>query len=125
MVGAVRQQFGNLVRLMLTVIVAVGMLMSSNARMQSHDLAEMAQIVLEHQSDIADHGHAHAHDETIETPDDYHGHRQDVADHDHNIAFLPTRTALTFIAPNRANWVMANSALPDRSAFNLHRPPRA
>lgn len=122
MVGAVRQQIRNLVRLMLTVILAVAMLMSSYARMQSHDLAELAQVAADYQSETADHGHAH--DEIIETIDAYHGHGHDVADHDHNIAFLPTRTMLMIIAPDRANWVMANSALPDRSAFDLHRPPR-
>jgi hypothetical protein len=123
MVGAMRLKFGNLVRLILTVILAVGMLMSSHARMQSHDMAEMAQVVADYQSEIADHGHAH--DEIVATFDVHHGHGHDVADHDHNIAFLPKRSVLGIIAPNRANWLMANSALPDRSAFDLHRPPRA
>ncbi|MDO9641164.1 MAG: hypothetical protein Q7J44_21770 [Pseudotabrizicola sp.] len=117
-----KQQIGTLVRLMLTVTLAVAMLLSSNARIASHDLPELAQIVADHQTKIADHGHTH--EEIVDVVHAYHGHGHDVTDHDHNTAFLLTRMASGVMQPNRSNWLVANNALPGRSVFDLDRPPR-
>jgi hypothetical protein len=117
-----RQQIGNQFRLMLTVALAVAMLLASNARIASHDLSGLAQIVTDHQNEIAEHGHAH--DEVVNVVHAYHGHGHDVADHDHNVAFLPDRKASGTMMPTRSNWRIADSALPGRSIFDLDRPPR-
>ena len=117
-----RQQIGINVRLMLTVILAVAMLLASNARIASHDLSELALIMADHQNEIAEHGHAH--DDVVNVMHAYHGHGHDVVDHDHNTAFLPDRKASGTVRPTRSNWRMANSALPGRSIFDLDRPPR-
>ncbi len=94
---------------MLTVVLAVSMLLVSNARIAAHDMSELTQIVTDHQTEIAEHGHAHGHD---------------VADHDHNVAFLPDRKASGTMMPTRSNWRIANSALPSHSIADLDRPPR-
>ena len=107
---------------MLTVALAVAMLLASNARIASHDLLELAQIVADHQNEIAEH--AHTHDDVVNVVHAYHGHGHDVADHDHNVAFLPDRKASGAMTPTRSDWRMANSALPGRSIFDLDRPPR-
>lgn len=107
---------------MLTVVLAVAMLLASNARIASHDLPELAQIVADHQNEIPEHGHAR--DDVVNLVHAYHGHGHDVADHDHNVAFLPDRKASGTMMPTRSNWRMANSALPGRSTFDLDRPPR-
>lgn len=107
---------------MLTVALAVAMLLASNARIASHDLPELAQIVADHKIEIVDHGHAH--DDVVNVVHAYHGHGHDVADHDHNVAFLPDRKASGTMMPSRSNWRIANSALPGRTIFDLDRPPR-
>ena len=107
---------------MLTVILAVGMLLASNARIASHNLPDLVQIAADHQNEIAAHGHAH--DDVVTVAHAYHGHGHDVADHDHNTAFLSDRKASGTLMPTRSNWRMANSALPGRSIFDLDRPPR-
>jgi hypothetical protein len=107
---------------MLTVILAVAMLLASNARIASHDLSELAQIVAYHQNEIAEH--EHAHDDVVNVAHAYHGHGHDVADHDHNVAFLPDRKASGTMMPTRSNWQFADSALPSRSIADLDRPPR-
>lgn len=117
-----KQQIGTLFRLMLTVTLAAGMLLSSNTRITSHDLPAQAQIVTDHQDDIAKHGHAH--EDIVDMSLAYHGHGHDVADHDHNVAFLPTRIGSDMITSDRSAWVLVSNALPGRSAFDLHRPPR-
>jgi hypothetical protein len=117
-----RQQIGFHVRLMLTVVLAVSMLLVSNARIAAHDMSELTQIVTDHQTEIAEHGHAH--EEVVSVLDAYHGHGHDVADHDHNVAFLPDRKASGTMMPTRSNWRIANSALPSHSIADLDRPPR-
>ena len=52
--GEVRQLIGNFVRLMLNATLAMAVLLASNARIASHDLADLEQIVAEHQNEIAD-----------------------------------------------------------------------
>jgi hypothetical protein len=109
-------------RIVLTIALAVGMISSSNSRMVSHDITELAKIVTEHHAEIADHGHAH--DEVVSVMDAYHGHAHDVADHDHNTAFLPPRTSSGMIPSTRSGWALANYVMPDRRSFDLDRPPR-
>jgi hypothetical protein len=109
-------------RIVLTIALAVGMIASSNSRMVSHDITELAKIVTEHHGEIADHGHAH--DEAVRVVDAYHGHAHDVADHDHNIAFLPPRASSGMVPPTRSGWALANYVMPDRKDFDLDRPPR-
>ncbi|MFT6121241.1 MAG: hypothetical protein ACJAXK_003202 [Yoonia sp.] len=109
-------------RIVLTIALAVGMIASSNSRMVSHDITELAKIVTKHHAEIADHGHAH--EDIVDIVHAYHGHAHDVADHDHNIAFLPPRTSSGLVLPKRANWALASYAMPDRRGFDLDRPPR-
>jgi len=117
-----RQLIGNYVSLMLTVTLAVAVLFASNARIASHNLPDLEQIVAKHQNEISEHGHAH--DDVVDVVHAYHGHGHDKADHDHNVAFLPDRKASGTMMPVRSTWIMANNALPGRSIFDLDRPPR-
>jgi hypothetical protein len=110
-------------RIMLTIALAVGMLLSSNSRMVSHDIIELAKIVADPSAEIADHGHAH--EDIVDVMDAYHGHAHDVADHDHNVAFLPPRPSSGIVLSTRTNWALANASMPDRRDSGLDRPPRA
>jgi hypothetical protein len=110
-------------RIVLTIALAMGMILSSNSRMVSHDITELAKIVNEHHDEIADHGHAH--EDIVDVMHAYHGHAHDVADHDHNIAFLPPRRSSGMMPTTRTNWALASYAMPDRREFDLDRPPRA
>ncbi len=109
-------------RIALTIALAVGMILSSNSRMAAHDVTELAQIAVNHSDEIDEHGHAH--EDIVGVMDAYHGHAHDVADHDHNIAFLQPRTSSGLVLPTRTNWALASYAMPDRSSFDLDRPPR-
>jgi hypothetical protein len=109
-------------RIVLTIALAMGMISASNSRMVSHDIAELTKIVTEHLAGSA--GHGHAHEDTVDILHAYHGHVHDVADHDHNIAFLPPRTSSSMAAPTRTTWPLASDVMPDRSRFDLDRPPR-
>ena len=109
-------------RYALTIALALGMLLSSYARMTSHDVSNLAQIIAEQHAEIEDHGHAHG--EISDVMQAYHGHAHDVTDHDHNIAFLPPRLESGVQMPTRTNWTLANYALPDRRSVELDRPPR-
>lgn len=107
---------------MLVATLAVAFLLASNARIVSHDLPDLQQIVAEHQNEISEHGHAH--EDVVDVVHAYHGHGHDGADHDHNVAFLPDRKATDTLMPVRSTWIVANNALPGRSIFDLDRPPR-
>lgn len=109
-------------RVLLTLALAVGMVLSSNSRMVSHNIAELAKIVTEHHTEIADHGHAH--EEIVDVMHAYQGHAHDLADHDHNIAYLPPRTSSGKTPPVRSSWFLASYLMPDRGDFDLDRPPR-
>ena len=117
-----RRQITYFLRAVLTIALAVGMVLSFNSRMISHDLANLTPIAVDHQTEIEEHGHAH--DEVVSVMDAYHGHAHDVADHDHNIAFLPPRASSGMALPTRTNWASAHYAMPDRREFDLDRPPR-
>ncbi|WP_354689793.1 hypothetical protein [Lentibacter algarum] len=109
-------------RFALTIALAVGIVLSSNAQSQSNDLAKIAEIMTQHQSEIEDHGHVH--EDIVDVIHAYQGHAHEMADHDHNVALLPPKRSTGFITPARTNWSMAEIALSDRRAFDLDRPPR-
>jgi hypothetical protein len=117
-----RRRATDYLRAFLTIALAVGMVLSANSRMVSHDVTELAKIVAEHDAGIKEHGHAH--EDIIDQMHAYHGHAHEIADHDHNIAFLPPRVSPNIMALARKNWALANDAMPDRRDFDLDRPPR-
>jgi len=110
-------------RFALTIALAVGIGMSSNAQSQPHDLAKIAEIMTQHQAEIENHGHAH--EDIVDVVHAYQGHAHEMADHDHNVAYLPPKRSTGFIAPARTNWLLTKITMSDRSAFGLDRPPRA
>lgn len=118
-----RRQFTGYLWGVLAIVLVVGMALSPNARMVSHDVIALAQIVAEHHAEIQEHGHAH--EDVVDVMHAYHGHVHSVADHDHNIAFLPTRALPGVLEPELTNWALAIKAMPDRREFGLDRPPRA
>ena len=107
---------------MLTITLAVAMILSANSRSVTHDFTELAKIVAEHHAEVEEHGHAH--EDIVDVMHAYHGHSHEVADHDHNIAFLPPRSAVNTHMPTRTSWAMSNSAMPDRRDHGVDRPPR-
>lgn len=119
--GRMTQRISAFVRLVLTLALAVGIVLSTNARVTSHKPADMSQIA-RMQADISEHGHAH--DEVVEIVDAYHGHPHDVIDHDHTMAILLQRPGSDHLDSGRSGWIMAASDLPDRRMFELDRPPR-
>jgi len=109
-------------RFAITIALAAGIGMSSNAQSQPHDLAKIAEIMTQHQAEIKDHGHAH--EDIVDVVHAYQGHAHEMADHDHNIAFLPPRHSTGVIAPARTDWILTEIAMSDRRTFDLDRPPR-
>ena len=106
----------------LAVALAVGIVLSANARSVTHDLTALAKIVADHQAEIEEHGHAH--EDIVDLMHAYHGHGHEIADHDHNIAFLPHREAVAELLPTSASWKLAHNSMPDRRDHELDRPPR-
>lgn len=109
-------------RFALTIALAVGVGMSSNAQSQPHDLAKIAEIITQHQDEIKDHGHGH--EEIVDVVHAYQGHAHEMADHDHNMAILPPKRSTGFIAPACTNWSLTEITMSGRNAFGLDRPPR-
>jgi len=118
-----KRQAISLLRFALTIALAMGIVLSSNAQSQSHNLAKITEIMTQHQAEIEDHGHAH--EDIVDVMHAYQGHAHEMADHDHNIAFLPSKRGTGFIAPARTNWSLTEITMSDRRAFGLDRPPRA
>jgi len=110
-------------RVVLAVSLSVGIVLSSNSRIASHDVTQLAKIVAEHHTEIEEHGHAH--EDVVDVVHAYHGHAHDVTDHDHNVAFLSPRTPSGTLPTARTSWGLARYAMPDRNDFDLDRPPRA
>ena len=106
----------------LAVALAVGIVLSANARSVTHDLTALAKIVADHQAEIEEHGHAH--EDIVDLMHAYDGHSHEIADHDHNIAFLPPREAVAEPLPKTAVWKIADNGLSDRMDHGLDRPPR-
>ena len=117
-----KRQATSFLRFALTIALAVGIVLSSNAQSQSNDLAKIADIMTQHQAEIEDHGHAH--EDIVDVMHAYQGHAHEMADHDHNVAFLPPKRSTGLSAPARTNWSLTEIALSDRMAFDLDRPPR-
>jgi len=118
-----KRQAITFLRFTMTIALAVGIVLSSNAQSQSNDLAKVAEIMSQHQTEIEDHGHAH--EDIVDVLHAYQGHAHEMADHDHNIAYLPPKRSTAFTAPARTNWSLIEVSLSDRWAFDLDRPPRA
>lgn len=112
----------DILKAVLTIALVMGMISSSNSRMVSHDIIELAKIVAEHRAEISDHGHAH--EDIVDVMHAYHRHAHDVADHDHNIAYLSPRRSSNIALPTRMNWALTSDAMSDRRDFDLDRPPR-
>ncbi len=110
-------------RYAMTIALALGIVLSSSARLDSHDVTDLAEIIAGHNTDFQDHGHDHK--DIVDVMHAYLGHAHEMVDHDHNIAFLPPRRGTGFIAPLRTNWPLTEIAMSDRRAFDLDRPPRA
>ena len=117
-----KRQATSVLRFALTIALAVGIMLSSNAQSELHEFAEVAELLAEHQAEIEDHGHSH--DDIVDILHIFQGHAHEMADHDHNTAFLPPRRSAGIIAPSSANWSLTETAASDRSAYDLDRPPR-
>jgi ABC-type Zn2+ transport system substrate-binding protein/surface adhesin len=117
-----KRQVNSVLRFALTIALAVGIMLSSNAQSELQEFAEVAELLAEHQAEIDDHGHSH--DDIVDILHIFQGHAHEMADHDHNTAFLPPRRSAGIIAPSSANWSLTETAASDRSAYDLDRPPR-
>ncbi|WP_147419704.1 hypothetical protein [Sulfitobacter guttiformis] len=111
-----------MLRFALTIALAVGIILSSNAQNELHEFAEIAELLAEHQAKIEDHGHSH--DDIADILHIFQGHAHEMTDHDHSTAYLSPRRGLGFAAPSRTNWSLIEIAASDRSAHDLDRPPR-
>ncbi|WP_139816282.1 hypothetical protein [Planktotalea arctica] len=117
-----KRQATSVLRFALTIALAVGIMLSSNAQSELQEFSEVADLLAEHQAEIEDHGHSH--DDIVDILHIFQGHAHEMADHDHNTAFLPPRRSAGIIAPSSANWSLTETAASDRSAYDLDRPPR-
>ena len=107
---------------LLAVALAVGFVLSANARSVTYDLTALAKIVADHQAEIEEHGHAH--EDIVDLMHAYYGHGHEIVDHDHNIGFLPQREAVAEPLPTCASWKLTHTRMPDRRDHGLDRPPR-
>lgn len=117
-----RPKASTIFRAILTAILAVGVVLSANSRMVTHDSTALAQIVAEHLAEIEDHGHAHEDIADLMHANNWHSH--DVLDHDHNIAFVPPVPGTQVELATSETWILAFYTMPDRRDFGLDRPPR-
>jgi uncharacterized protein HemX len=117
-----RRQATYLLRFALTIALALGIVLSSDAQSKAHDLAKMVEIMAAHQAEIDDHGHAH--EDTVDLMHILQGHSHEMADHDHNTSFLPPRAATSETLPDSTHLAMADDATWGRAEYGLDRPPR-
>lgn len=117
-----KRQAASVLRFALTIALAVGIMLSSDAQSELQEFAEVAELLAEHQAEIEDHGHSH--DDNVDILHIFQGHAHEMADHDHNTAYLSPKRGLGFIAPSSATWSLIEIAASDRSAHDLDRPPR-
>lgn len=108
--------------IMLITALTVGMILSPNSRMVSHDPMELAQIIADHHAEIEEHGHVH--EDIADLLHAYHGHAHDTVDHDHNAAFVLPRPDASVIVPREQRWIMGNNLMPDLGDYRWDRPPR-
>lgn len=116
------RQITRSLRAMLTIALAVGMMLSANARSIPHDTMELAKLVAERHAEIEEHGHSH--EDIVDVMHAYRGHSHEIADHDQNIAYLPPREASETLLPTSTNWAMSDRAMRERRDDGLDRPPR-
>lgn len=117
-----RRRAKTIFRVLLTITLAVGVVLSANSRFVAHDLIALVQIVAEHHEEIESHGHAH--EDIVDLMHAYYGHSHDVLDHDHNVAFLPPSPGSAVDVRISEAWAPALYAMPDRRDYGLDRPPR-
>ncbi len=117
-----KRQIATLFQHALTFALAMGILLSANARIASHNPPDLAQIATQQQTSIEDHGHDH--DDLVDVADAYHGHPHDMVDHDHTVAVLPQRREVDYLAAASTDWIMIASNLPDHTPIDFDRPPR-
>lgn len=109
-------------RILFMLALAVGVIVSANSRMVSHDFIQLAGIVAEHDAQVEDHGHSH--EDIINIIHAAHEHAHEIAEHDHNIAFLPPRQKDKIILFIGQKWPMMNTNTPDPINYSLDHPPR-
>tara|TARA_R110002049_G_scaffold295840_1_gene483525 strand:- start:21065 stop:21436 length:372 start_codon:yes stop_codon:yes gene_type:complete len=121
-----KRQIATLFQYALTFALAMGLVVSANARIASHNPPDLAQIAEPQQTSIVDHGHDHGHDhdDVVDIADAYHGHPHDIVDHDHTVAVLPQRREANYLARSTTVWIAIASDVSSRPIFDLDRPPR-
>jgi len=117
-----KRQATSFLRFALTIALAVGIMLSSNAQNQLHEFAKIAEIMAEHQAEIEDHGHAH--DDIVDIMHVFQSHAHEMAEHEHITSFLLPSEATSAILPTRIRLTMADNAMPGRRDYGLDRPPR-
>jgi hypothetical protein len=117
-----RRQIATFFQYTLTFALALGIVLSANARIVSHQPTDRAQIAAQEQTTVKDHGHDH-HD-VVEVADAYHGHPHDMVDHDHGVAVLPQRGEVDYLAAASTVWIPSVSDLSDHKPIDFDRPPR-
>ncbi|MFT7060415.1 MAG: hypothetical protein ACJASV_002934 [Pseudorhodobacter sp.] len=117
-----RRQAVFILHYLLTIVLVVGILISSGSRGLSHNPIDLAAILEQHQSEIEEHGHAH--EGIVDITHAYQGHAHEMTDHDHNLAFLPPRRGSGDLAPARRDWPIMQISAKSRKPFGLDRPPR-
>ena len=123
-----KQRLAATFRYVWTISLVVGIALSANFRTLPYDPLALAQVIAEHQADIADqrHSHGHSHDDIEVVVHAFQSHQLEMIEHDQNTAFLPPRRmAQKVMSPDRLTWALAHMRLIDLRGFELDRPPRA
>jgi hypothetical protein len=108
-------------RFALTLALAVGFTLSSEAQSKSYDFARIAEIMSEHQAEIEDHGHSH--DDIVDIMHVFQSHAHEMAEYEHITSFLPPCEATSAILPTSIRLIMADNAMRGRQDYGLDRPP--
>jgi len=117
-----KRQATSFLRFALTIALAVGFTLSSDALNKSHELAQIAKIIAEHQAEIEDHGHAH--DYIVDIMHIFQSHAHEIAEHEHITTFLLPSETTTAILPTRIRLATAATAMRGRKDYGLDRPPQ-
>jgi len=120
--GQMKRQAISFLRFALTIALAMGFALSSDAQSRSHDLAKITAIMAEHQAEIEDHGHSH--DDIVDVMHVFQSHAHEMAEYEHITSFLPPCAATSAILPTSARLAMADNAMRGRKDYGLDRPPR-
>jgi hypothetical protein len=116
-----RRQAILFMRFALTLALAVGFTLSSEAQSKSYDFAKIAEIMSEHQAEIEDHGHSH--DDIVDIMHVLQSHAHEMAEYEHITSFLPPCEATSAIPPTITRLAMADNAMRGRQDCGLDRPP--